>query len=792
MLRWLEFILGLERGFLSRQGEFVVRFNCPWPDWDYFPPALANLLLGSLLIALVLWVYHRENAPRKRRILLASLRMALLGLLLALLNRPMATLVDTRAEASVLAVLIDDSASMAVPDIPTAGGDNVSRLNAVQRLLDAPLLQELAARHTLRFYHFSSSSQPLPLPASTQPAISPSEGAAAAAAIAALRPDGQNTRLAASVRQVAQELQGQRVAGIVVLSDGRDVPPAAAIDLSPLAASSMRLFAIPVGSEKPLRNIAITRAAMQEVVFQGDLASIHLQLTASGIQPGEKTTVSVKDARTGETLSGDNAQPAQREFALATGEIETDIAFKAENIGPQDVLVEVKAIPGELTAEDNARRLQASVLDARIAVLYVEGYPRWEYRYLRNQLTRDKTIDISCLLTSADPGFAQEGDKPIRYFPQTLDQLLEYDVVLLGDVDPRNFSDAAMQMLQEFVMKKGGGLAMIAGPRWSPQAYRNTPIETLLPVDISATRTAPSMSPFRPVITPEGEASPIFRFFGDTEVNRKYIRDDLPPLYWFAAGATVRSGVGEVLAEHPTELASDGHKAPLLVAGRPGAGRSLYSAIDESWRWRYYTGESVFDTYWVQQVRYLARGRKVGQRRISLASVRNVYELGEQTRLNLRVLDDSLAASLPDTVSAEILDATGRLLQTAPLTRQPGQRDLFSVALPAQHVGHFTARLPSIAPNVDAAEIPFEVISPRLELSDVRLARPALAQLAAETDGRVVELPDARRQLLSIPSAGRLVPIATARPIWSSPILLALLATLLATEWLLRKLAGLL
>src|SRR5207249_5022284 len=103
--------------------------------------------------------------------------------------------------------------------------------------------------------------------------------------------------------------------------------------------------------------------------------------------------------------------------------------------------VEAVKQPDELDHDDNIRTAQVAVLDAKIAVVYVDGYPRWEYRYLKNEMIRDTTVDISCLLTSADPSFAQEGDRPIKRFPESIQELLDYDVVIFGDVDPRQFTD---------------------------------------------------------------------------------------------------------------------------------------------------------------------------------------------------------------------------------------------------------------------------------------------------------------------------------------------------------------
>src|SRR5437762_3422013 len=151
-----------------------------------------------------------------------------------------------------------------------------------------------------------------------------------------------------------------------------------------------------------------------------------------------------------------------------------------------------------------------------------------------------------------------------------------------------------------------------------------------------------------------------------------------------------KPGTGKVYATHPTETSPDGRKAPLLVLGRYGAGRTLFSAIDDSWRWRFYTGESVFDTYWVQQIRYLARSKKLGQRRITFTSARPTYEIGEQVRATLRILDPQLIQQLPEQLRVEITDAQGQVLGHETLMRQEGQADLYVASFPADRVGQFT------------------------------------------------------------------------------------------------------
>jgi hypothetical protein len=352
-----------------------------------------------------------------------------------------------------------------------------------------------------------------------------------------------------------------------------------------------------------------------------------------------------------------------------------------------------------------------------------------------------------------------------------------------------------LQLVSDFVAKRGGGFGMVAGPRWSPAMYRGTPIEAILPVNISRVVTdddSPITQGFRPALTKVGSESSIFRFFADRAVNEKYIREEIQPLYWYCKGITAKPGVGEVFAEHPTESGPDGRKAPILVLGRFGAGRTLFSAIDDSWRWRMYTGESIFDTYWVQQVRYLARSKKLGQRRVTLASVRPVYELGEEVRVMMRILDPQLLQQLPEQVRVDIVDATGKVVRNESLLRQADQPDLYALAFSADRIGKFVVKVPAIADGVEEMQTPVEVSVPQLELAVPQIDRASMNRLAAQTHGQVVELGKAREFLPTIPSAAKIIPIESSQPLWDAPLAMICFVFLITAEWLLRKVYGML
>lgn len=816
----IERVLGLDRGFLSRDGELGIDFNPHWPGPDALTPYW-NIVLALGALAWVVYVYRREGRSRPVRVALGIVRGALLAFVLFLLNNPVITLGQSRTEPSVVAVMIDDSVSMRVKDAverPAGGGEvSPTRLQAAVDLLagdDQALLKELAKSHQLRLYRFDQDAHPLGVSggaaaATTRPSSAPQEplDSSIIEALRKLSADGQNTQVIRSLTTVLADLQGQRLAGVVVLTDGRETPTQPLADaFRAIKSFGVKVYPVAVGSDRAPTNIDLQTVAVQDSAFKDDIVSFKATVRASGYPAGHQVRLILKDKRTGALLKQPDGRSAEKIVTLAGDDkpVEEELLFKPGQVGPLDVVAVAEPQPGELDEQDNSRTAQIAILDAKISVLYVDGYPRWEYRYIKNEMIRDKTVNISCLLTSADPTFAQEGDPssegfpgPIKRFPESLEELMNYDVVLFGDVDPRQFTDSQLQLVADFVSKRGGGFGMVAGPRWSPPAFRNTAVEALLPVSIARTQpdagTDVITDGFRPILTREGAASSIFRFFADRALNDRFLKEDLQPIFWYARGVTVKPGVGEAYAEHPSDTGPDGRKAPVLVLGRFGAGRTLFSAIDDSWRWRFYTGEGVFDTYWIQQLRYLARSKKLGQRRLTFTANRPAYEQFEQVRLNLRVLDPVLLQQLPEAVDVEMVDEHNQTVRRDRLLKQEGQPKNYTASFAADRVGRFTMRLAPVAGDAAAMDLPLEVVVPRLELIQPQVDRQLLTRLAAETLGQPVAFTEARTKLPQvIQSAAKVIPIQTSEPLWDAPLAMWIFMLLITAEWVLRKVFGML
>jgi hypothetical protein len=222
-----------------------------------------------------------------------------------------------------------------------------------------------------------------------------------------------------------------------------------------------------------------------------------------------------------------------------------------------------------------------------------------------------------------------------------------------------------------------------------------------------------------------------------------------------------------------------------------GAGRVLLHAIDSTWLWRRDLGDAFFARYWVQTIRFLARGKLSGGRGAQLASDRREYRRGEQVRLRARFFDPRLAPSADEaTVSIE---SPGRPRQQLALRRNAGAAGVFEGTLAELPEGRYQALLTDPQLPGDPPEARFAVVAPPGELSRPEMDRAALSAAAEATRGRFYTFADADKMLAELP-AGRPVPIENLPPleIWNRWWMISLFLVCLIGEWILRKRKGML
>jgi hypothetical protein len=824
----LEWLLDLDGIRLGRDAPLFLRFNSPIPAWLMFGIAIVAALV-------IVVIYRRERARTGSRITLALVRAALVALVVVVVCRPALILQRNRVEPAQVVLLIDNSRSMATADayrdtvlasqIQRATGQDDfselathSRLELVRKGLlheDAAALRDVLMQNQLKVCSFSNLLETL--------TIGAGEGdiEAIEEALNRIEADGLSTDIPGAIHAVLDGGRGRRLAAIVVASDGQSTGSAL---LEPVLeeARARRVPIMPIRFGSVLRplDIEVGPARVESSVFLNDLVAIEVDIGATGLSEAKNLEVMLEDTQTGAVVASTEVLiPAEG----GVGAVE--LRMKPDRVGRRRFVARVAPQESETSVTNNEVTVEINVLDDKLDVLYVEGYPRYEYRYLKNALLREKTISLSVLLLEADARFVQEGVDPIRAFPETPEALRKYDVIIFGDVDPRAswISEAQMRMLLDYVGNEGGGFALIAGERHAPHRFLGTPLEKLVPIKIDpsflGTHESAMETGFQLHLTLPGRHSRMFRMaqssfaeatpakvgpVAEDKQDRFAVFENLPEMFWYARTLGPRPGA-TVLAEHPSASTSRG-AIPLLITSRYGAGKTLFQATDDSWRWRRHTGELFHDAYWVQTVRDLMRGRTGKRdRRFVFRTDRRVYRFGEPVRAQVDIMDPLMLSLQPESIDINVsVPHEPRAGAASP--SQKIAADQFKLHRIGEGASIFegtylppgtgslvlTANTLTTGADLKPAALGVHVREPDLEGRRPEANHEMLSLMAQSTGGKVVAMDELRETLATIPNRSILIPDDVVEPLWDSRLSMILFVLLIGTEWALRKVFGLL
>ncbi|MFQ5491989.1 MAG: hypothetical protein ACE5GE_14830, partial [Phycisphaerae bacterium] len=704
--RLLEWLLDLDRIRVGRDAPLLLKWHPPFEAYILFAACL-------VLATAVLLISRSEAAKRWQQIVLGILRGGLLALVLALLCRPVLVLQRERIEASRVVLLVDASQSMGrreryqdadlARSLATGAGltgaadlPSRSRLELAVGALtagDAAPLRAVLKNNQLHPLVFADTVRPW---ATLTDATGLSD---LVESLHALQPEGQATDLPGALSETLRRYGDGRLAAVILASDAQtNVPGNLSAALSAARARQVPVIALRIGSPVPPHNVAVGPVLAEENVFRDDLTAIRCKVSVSGFDRPTNVSLRLFDEQLGLMID-------TRQIQLGGPQDHKQVEFrvKPSRMGTLAYRVEADPLPGEDNTDDNVDRIEIHVLNEKLRVLYVDSRPRLEYRYFKNALLREESVESSCLLLDADPGFAQEGTYPIRRFPTSRQELLRYDVVLFGDVDPTAdwLSPTQARLLVDFVGEHGGGFGLIAGERYAPHRFVGTPLEKLIPIridpDFSGRYTSALTSSFLPQLTAEGRQARCFRFDRDPQVSEQLF-ETLPGLYWLARTLGPKPGA-ETLLVHPT-LQTPAGRMPIMVLGRYGAGKTFFAATDDTWHWRRHTGEYLYDVYVVQLSRMLMRSSGTGQdRRLRLSTNRKTYAYGDRVELRLEVGDPELLASLGTQTPVLLADARGAPVTRIAVERLSETSSVYDAWFVPPTAGSYTQRCEQIAPR---------------------------------------------------------------------------------------------
>lgn len=810
----IDWLLGLRT---LRPGDEGVRFGftyelTPW-QWA---------LIASLAVFVGTWCYRRIEGPRWWRGALGGARAGLIMLLAVLAAGPRLIRSNETVERDWLILLADRSGSMRIADVP-GSGVNAPPISRDQQL--AQILREhqtgLGAAQRGRvslWLGFDSGAYELkPGPAASQP------DAAATPTLNA--PDGRRSDLAGAIESALARAAARPVSGIVFFTDGRATDTVGRATLRRLGAERIGLYPVALGSAEPLSDLSVRSVNGPGMAFVNDVVPVEAVLQRAGstrsaagarVQLIDTLTDKVLDERRVEfdpapdTAAGDDARVRR---VTLTGTPAT--------AGGAQWRVRIVPDSPDLVAENNAASIAIDLVDRPLRVLYLDGYPRWEYRYLKNLFARERSMHYGAMLLTAGRRFLAEGSESQVTLPATAEQWNQYDVIVLGDLRPDVLTPEQHEQIKRRVLVGGAGLLWIGGEGATPSAWRGTALADLLPMTVGA-----DGAPIRPWDqevtvrpTPAAERLGVLRLLEQPSEGS----------WWPAAVSDPTSGwsrlrwaqrveraslkpATEVLAEAEPINSGAESRSALVTTMRYGGGRIVYVATDEIWRWRYGRGEDLPERFWLQLVRLLGReavGRAGKPAILTVTPARS--EVGAPVRVSVELLDQRLLDAAPATVSVRLgrigdLPAAGAARPTGPDTPTPGDavelvlrpagdasaaegRRVFSGTWVPSQTGLYRATVSDALLAGDRVSTDAEIWLPDDELARPEADHALLASLARETGGRVLSPADLDRLDQILPRREvRLAGVPDEQTLWDAPLALILLVLLAGFEWAGRRL----
>ncbi|NNM28553.1 MAG: hypothetical protein HKO57_03470, partial [Akkermansiaceae bacterium] len=598
---------------------------------------------AALLVITILCIMGVSRSLRPgRTAVLEVLRFLCALAAVLLLWQPEWRTVIEPAQQPQIVILRDKSGSMStadaeLPQLFSPTNEIVSRAEFADQIVASKFWEPLEddGRNEVLIEEFSPP-----------PPVDPATGEADPAALALA-----GTDLNGALQDVLASYPDLRA--VVLLSDGdwnTGDPPVA-------AAQKMRLRDIPLfpvvhGSEVRLPDLDLLSVSAPTYGIVGENVQIPFTIESS-LSRDVRTVIRLRDESGAERVK-DITIPAQSTYYDA-------ILWRLKNEGSSTFEMSVPFADGELVDKNNRRKFTMSGRPENIKVLVVETLPRWEYRFIRNALSRDPGVDVDCLLLHPQLG---EGDGPdyITAFPDDLQDLQKYDVVFLGDVGigSGQLTEEQADLLKGLVENQASGIVFIPGQQGNQFSLLDTELGGLIPVVLDDAKKGgiadPTASPLS--LTTEGRGS-LLTMLGDTEEENPVIWRSLPGFYWHAPVIKAKSGA-DVLAVHANRRNQYG-RIPLLVTSRAGNGKVLFLGIDSAWRWRRGVEDLYHYRFWGQVARWMSYQRNMAAgKRVRLYFTPERPSPGDIVTLNANAFESSGAPLEEGTVLIDLTAPDGK------------------------------------------------------------------------------------------------------------------------------------
>ncbi len=745
-------------------------FLSGWPVWLLL---VLIVLVAAGLATLIQYRLRqitpslRGEAPRlstRRAWAIWGVQSALLALLLFLVWQPAISVAELSSQQNIIAVVIDNSKSMATPD-----SDGKPRETAALNALQSGVLDGLNKRFRTRLYTLNG-------------------GLTRTESLEGIAPVATATHIGDGLQKLAEETSDLPVGAVVLLTDGSEnsagVGSGSSIGLAAMQALRNRrlpVHTVAFGSDRLEHDVEVEDVSVSPNV----VANARIAATVSFTQHGytnTKASITVRD--------GDKTIAVHDVMLGANGAIQTEpLFFSVGAAGAKTLRFAVEPLPGEENGNNNAMTRPVLVSDTKRRILYVEGEPRWQFRFLRRAEEDDPAVQIVSMLRTSENKIYRQGidgpDELADGFPVKAEDLFRYSGIIIGSVDASYFSPLQQELLREYVDRRGGGLLFLGGrASLSDGAWGASSLNDLLPTFLPSGRANFHRNPATVSLTQSGIESPVTRLLEDPQKNAERWRK-LTYLADYEDPGTPRPGA-TVLAE----MNGGRKKMPLLITENYGNGRTAILATGGTWRWQMSEalGDPSHNLFWQQLLRWLVADTPGAVSASS--STRTLSDTGS-IQLSAQVHDREFHPAQAAHVSAHIIGPAGvnAVLDMTPSQETPG---LYEALYTAEKPGSYLAEVTADSAGAKLEKLGDDVLTFQREDGvqenfHTEANRSLLDQLAKQTGGRAWtggNLKDLPRDI-SYSEAG--ISVRSIKELWNMPIVFLLLLGLPIAEWLLRR-----
>jgi uncharacterized membrane protein len=733
------------------RGEFVLLSS--WPRW----------LLGLLLLATggalaaAIYARFRQAAPSVRnwRIgVIWLLQSCLAALLLILVWQPAIVIAQLEPQKNVIAVLIDDSQSMGTAD------DGVTRLNRAVKALQGGVLADLEKSFQTRLYSLDRRI-------------------ARISRLEELRPATPVTRIGEGLKQLAEETTDIPIGAVVLLSDGSDNSGGVDLDtITELRSRRIPVHTIGFGREQMAHDLEIEDASVVPHALPDSRLAASVSFHQHGYS-GRKATIRVHD---GGTLL------AVREVTLAAdGAVQNqELMFNTGAAGAKVLRFSIDVLPGEQNASNNALTRLLNVDSNRRRILYVEGEPRWEYKFIRRAQSDDHVIELASMLRTTENKIYRQGiDSPTdlaQGFPASAEELFAYHGLIIGSVEAGYFTPGQRKLLEQFVDRRGGGLLLLGGRMaLADGGWEASGLSGLLPTSLPARKGTFHRDHATVELASAGADNVICRLLEDPSRNESRWKK-LPYLEDYQDPGTPKPGAAVLV-----EMNAAGRKMPLLITQNYGRGQVAILATGGTWRWQMGlpSTDHTHDNFWQQLLRWLVSGAP-GQIVASVSS-QMLFDDGHiKISADVRGKDFEPAADAEVEARISGPGSTNGALAFAPDPNSPG---IFHGEWNVDRPGSYSLLVTAKRGNEDIGSdsLTFERMDGVAENFHLEQNRDLLEKLSEQTGGRYWRPAELTRLARDIPYSEAGISFRQTKELWNMPVVFLLILSLRCAEWLLRR-----